>query len=93
MPQVLLTHRMGQPLASVQGRVIYTLAGGSVFALDASTGDVLWRRFVGYETTLLPQPIALNQPGADALAVDQRQQQIMRLEARTGKLIWRSGNR
>ncbi len=91
LPQVLLTHRMGQPLASVQGRVIYTLAGGSVFALDAATGDVLWRRFVGYETVLLPQPVALNQPGADALAVDQRKQQIMRLEARTGKLIWSLG--
>jgi outer membrane protein assembly factor BamB len=71
--------------------VIYTLAGGSVFALDASTGDVLWRRFVGYETTLLPQYIALNQPGADALAVDQRRHRILRLEARTGKLIWDLG--
>ena len=91
LPQVLLTHRMGQPLASVQGRVIYSLAGGSVFALDAATGDVLWRRFVGFDTVSLPQPIALNQPGADALVVDQRKQQIMRLEARTGKMIWSLG--
>ena len=88
LPQVVLSHRMGQPLASVLNRVVYTLAGGSIFALDASTGDVLWRRFVGFETTHGPLPLS-PLPGADALAVDQRRQEIMRLEARTGKLLWR----
>ncbi len=87
-PQVLLAHRVGEPIASIQNRVVTAVAGGSIFALDASTGDVLWRRFVGDETTLRPQSLFPNQPDSDLLAVDQRQQQIMRLEARTGKLRW-----
>lgn len=87
-PRVLLAHVGGQAVAGVSDYVAYVLVGGNVFALDASTGDVLWRRFVGVETLTHPLPLS-NQPGADALVVDRRGQALLRLAARTGKLIWR----
>ena len=88
-PHIVLSHRMGQAIAGVIDHVVYTLAGGCVFALDASTGDVLWRRFVGFETNMHPLPLSAAAPGSDAIAVDQRRQEVMRLEAKTGKLLWR----
>ncbi len=88
-PHIVLSHRAGQTIASVIDHVVYTLAEGNVFALDASTGDVLWRRFVGFETIWQPQPLAAATPGSDAVVVDQRSGEVMRLQARTGTLVWR----
>ncbi|MHB8970355.1 MAG: outer membrane protein assembly factor BamB family protein [Pirellulaceae bacterium] len=88
-PHALLAHRVGQAIANVIGRTVYTLAGGSVMALDATSGDVLWRRFVGFETSIQPLPLSPNAPGSDAIAVDQRRHDLMRLDAKTGKLVWR----
>ncbi len=88
-PHVVLSHRVGPAIANVTGQVVYTLASGSVFALDVTTGDVLWRRFVGFDTTIPPLPLSVSVPGSDAIAVDQRRQELMRLEAKTGKLVWR----
>jgi hypothetical protein len=86
-PHVVLAHRTGTALDSLAGRVVYTLAGGCVFALDGATGDVLWRRYVGCETTVPPQPLEAT-AAADAIAADQRRNELMRLEARTGKVVW-----
>ncbi len=88
-PTVVLSHRIGQAVGGVVDYVVYVLSGGSVFALDASTGDLLWRRFVGLETTSYPQPLSTSVALSDAIAVDQRSQEVLRLEAKTGKLIWR----
>ncbi len=87
-PHALLSNRTGQPIPELAGQTVYTLAGGSVFALDASTGAVLWRRFVGLETTIPPRPVAPD-PGADAIAIDQRSHELLRLEAKSGKPVWR----
>lgn len=87
-PRVVLSHRMGTPIASVKGHVVFVLADGAVFGLDASTGDVLWRRFVGFETTSQPIPLSTNATGADALVVDRRSHSVMRLDGRTGGVLW-----
>lgn len=87
-PGVILSHGRGQPVPGVNDYVAFVLVNGSVFALDAATGDVLWQRFVGMETTTFPIAVS-NSPNADAIVVDRRTQDIMRLEARTGKLLWR----
>ncbi len=86
---VVLSHRMGQAVGGVADYVVYVLAGGSIFALDASSGDVLWRRFVGLETTTFPQPLSNAAALSDAIAADQRTQEVLRLDAKTGTLVWR----
>ena len=85
---VILANRLGKAAKGVQGELAYVLAGGAVYGLDAASGGILWRRFVGYETTYHPQPIN-DQPGADCLVVDSRRQELMRLNAKTGDLVWR----
>ncbi len=86
---IVLSHRMGQAVGGVTDYVVYVLAEGSIFALDASTGNVLWRRFVGMDTTMYPQSLSTAAPRSDAIAVDQRSQELMRLDAQSGKLLWR----
>lgn len=83
-------------LASLAGRSIPALAGeihpvlvrGAVYMIDVSTGQVLWRRFVGYETQVTP--IWVNERGGDVILADQRLHEILRVEGRTGRLIWRA---
>ncbi|MCO6455685.1 MAG: PQQ-binding-like beta-propeller repeat protein, partial [Pirellulaceae bacterium] len=85
---VVLANRLGKSLAGVDGQVAYVLAKGAAYGLEASSGRVLWRRFVGYETTYHPRPIS-GEPGADCLLVDQRRNEILRIGATTGDLVWR----
>jgi outer membrane protein assembly factor BamB len=85
---VIVAHQMGQAVGGVNGHLVYVLAAGSVFAFDASTGHVLWRRFVGVETTTHPTPVS-NAAAADVIVVDRRRQEVMRLTAQDGKVVWR----
>jgi outer membrane protein assembly factor BamB/TolA-binding protein len=81
------------PLDDLQGRVVCVAAEGAAYGLDAATGKVLWRRFIGYPKSvqnIAPPPMPVNsEPGADVLAVDTAQNEVLRLEALSGKLQWR----
>ena len=76
-----------------KGHVIYALAEGAAYGLDAATGKVLWRRFVGYQANgrgLGVPPVPLdNKPGGDALLLDAAAGALLRVEATSGKLRWR----
>ena len=83
-----LASRSGKNAPGIEGQTICVLASGAVSAVDASSGNLLWRRPAGSQATT--QPIAVSgQPGADALLVDARQQELCRVNTRTGKLRWR----
>lgn len=86
--RVVLAATNGPGMTGVEGRQVLVLARGAVYGLDAVTGRVLWRRFVGFETKVPPQLLS-NQPGADALLVDGRRNELVRVNAATGKLVWR----
>lgn len=72
----------------VDGRVVYALAEGAAYGLDAAGGRVLWRRFVGYDTQVVPIPL---QPAAagDCLLVDSVRHELLRADSRTGQIRWR----
>jgi outer membrane protein assembly factor BamB len=57
---------------------------GAIYGIDVSSGQVLWRRYVGTGVSAPPAVI-----GDDLLVIDSRFQELMRLDARTGHLIWR----
>ena len=69
----------GAPLA-------YTLADGFVYAIDGLNGAPIWHRAVGLSAPFPPQPIP---GGTTVLTVDTRHQELIRLDARTGALLWR----
>lgn len=81
------------PLDDLQGRVVCVAAEGAAYGIDAATGKLLWRRFIGYPKSvqnIAPPPMPVSsEPGADVLAVDSAQNEVLRLESLTGKLQWR----
>lgn len=87
--RVVLGIRSGNGVASLKGRVVSVLAGGSVYGLDAGTGQTLWRRFVGYGTKAHPIPVS-NQPEADLLVTNSQQKELARVKALTGEVVWRA---
>lgn len=66
----------------------FATASGSITALNAATGEPLWRRMVGPASTLSPFHLAGASAG-DALIADNDRQELLRIESATGKLRWR----
>jgi outer membrane protein assembly factor BamB len=88
MATIILAPRTGEAAAGVEpGQVAFALAGGAAYALDAATGRVLWRRFVGADTTFVPS--AVETGGGDAILVDSIRNEVLRVESATGRLRWR----
>ncbi len=82
--QVALASRSGKGAPGSESQTVFFLARGSVYGLKATTGEVLWRRFVGYETLTHPQ-----QSGTDVIVVDGHRNELLRLQGQTGELAWR----
>jgi outer membrane protein assembly factor BamB len=81
------------PLSGVAEFRVFAVAGGAVYGLEASQGKVLWRRDVGFEANVQgpqfpPTPVS-ERPGADPLLVSRARQEVLRVEASTGKIRWR----
>ena len=93
-PAVCIAQRaLYKKVGGVKGKVVFVLAEGAVYGLDAAGGSVLWRRAVGYNTNAQrpnfpPMPISKG-PGSDALLVDVKAQALVRVEAASGKIRWR----
>ncbi len=66
--------------------IVYALADGIAYGLDAATGTPLWQRPVGLGSPYAPQAI----PGdPTVLVIDARHDELLRLDARSGRLVWR----
>lgn len=86
--EVVMAVRRGAKAPGVAGRLIHVLAGGAVYGVDAETGDTLWRRFVGFDTSYVPRPLTAD-PDSDVLVADSVRHEVLRVEGRSGKLRWR----
>jgi outer membrane protein assembly factor BamB len=70
----------------VTEELVYAQADGLAYALDSSSGAPVWQRAVGLASPFPP----LSVPGdPTVLVVDARHNELLRLEASTGKLVWR----
>ncbi|MEE8450643.1 MAG: PQQ-binding-like beta-propeller repeat protein, partial [Thermoguttaceae bacterium] len=89
----LVQQTVQTPVPNVAGRIVLAGASGAVYGLDASNGNVLWRRFLGFGSNGRGPdffPILISDaPGADALLVAPSRNELMRVESATGKLRWR----
>lgn len=86
--QVVVAARDAARPTGLTGETAYVLVEGAVYGLDAGTGRILWRRWVGYETLVTPQALG-GQTGADAIVIDSHRGELLRLAAENGKLVWR----
>jgi hypothetical protein len=66
--------------------IAYALADGFAYALDAATGAPLWQLPVGLASPFAPQPVPAD---STVLVVDARHNELLRVDARSGKLVWR----
>ncbi|MGC8638318.1 MAG: PQQ-binding-like beta-propeller repeat protein [Isosphaeraceae bacterium] len=65
---------------------VYGLADGLAYCLDGVTGSPVWQRPVGLASPFPPRAV----PGdPTVLVADARHNELLRLEAATGKLLWR----
>jgi hypothetical protein len=62
---------------------------GLAYGLDGTTGAPLWQIPVGLSAPFPPQAVAGG--GPTALVVDARHDELLRVDGRTGALIWRQG--
>lgn len=88
-------------VAVEKGKLRFVVAQGTVYGLDASTGKLLWRRFVADDPAPAngkleaPKPLAVSAlpvadpAGSDVAIRDPIHRQILRLKGRTGGLVWR----
>ncbi len=82
----LVLRNAGAKPSATEGPLVFALADGMAYAIDGSTGAPVWQVAVGESSPFPPQVI----PGASALLVfDSRHQELVRLDLRTGGLVWR----
>ena len=68
------------------GPMVFALADGMAFGVDGTTGTPIWQVSVGVSSPFPPQPVA-GHPAV--LAFDARHAGLLRLDLRTGSLVWR----
>lgn len=67
--------------------MVFALAEGFAYGLDAGQGKPLWHHPVGTASPFPPVLVAGSPPSA--LVIDAREQTLLRVEARTGRVLWR----
>lgn len=88
--QILTGTTVGTPIESLRGEVLPVLAEGAVYGVDAGSGALLWRHFVGLSTTI--QPRWVNEDDRKNLLVcDQERHLVMSVDGVSGKVAWTAG--
>lgn len=76
-----------------EGHVIFVLAEGAAYGLNAASGEILWRRPAGFaqstQTGAFPPKAITEKAGSDAIMVDAERNEVLRVEAATGRPRWR----
>ena len=72
---------------SSQGRSVFAIGIDSVFALDADTGDPIWRQPVGADSPFAPIAIKGTEPGV--LVFSTLSGELQLLSQKDGRLLWR----
>lgn len=86
--QVVTAKVNGESAPGVAGVAVPFLIRGAVYSFDAGTGQVLWRRPVGQDNQVHPQRVS-QEPTADVILVDSSSQELVRVDGKTGRLVWR----
>lgn len=83
----VLGNQTGSTARSLEGTVVFVKVKGSVYGLEGSTGEILWRKYVGREFKNEPLRVG-NTSQVDALICQPEKGQIARIDGRTGEAKW-----
>ena len=83
---IVLAATTGKPVNTLRGESLSVLVDGAVYGFNASSGDVLWRKFVGLQTQFQPKRFDV-----DSLIVsDLLRNEVSRIRADSGDVVWRA---
>jgi len=89
----LAARNAARPAPIVEDRVLCAIVNGAAYGLDATSGEVRWRRFLGFPTSPsipAPPPVPVtSEPQSDLLLAAPGDRELLRVEAATGRLRWR----
>lgn len=89
IPAAVLVNSQGSAVDELQGNLVYVNALGAVYCLEASTGNVLWRQYVGRDVS--NQPIRLSDaPDSDTLVTRSTAGIIQRFSGTDGSSVWKA---
>jgi outer membrane protein assembly factor BamB/outer membrane biosynthesis protein TonB len=83
---IALVDRTGDAASGASGNAIFNVSG-SVYGVDAASGKVAWRRYIGMESTGVPA--LLSGSPADLAIIDRRTHDLLRIKASDGSIAWR----
>ncbi len=89
LKSVALANRIGEKQDALNGQIYYARSQGSVFALGADDGRILWRQFVGYRDQFPPLPMGAN-PEDGVLLSDGERLEVQKWDGASGKPVWRA---
>ncbi|MBL9124483.1 MAG: protein kinase [Planctomycetaceae bacterium] len=79
----------GESRAATDTPVVLGLAGGSVWGVESATGNLLWRRHVGFDVQWLPLATAADKQH-DLILTDTVRSAVTRVNRQTGAVVWRT---
>ncbi len=86
-PVSFITHTRTRSDQESEFRTIFGIVKGCCYGVDSATGAPIWRRCIGLDSPFFPIPIATATPGV--LVFDTNRRELVALEERSGKLLWR----
>lgn len=86
-PAIGIFHTRTRTDEASQGRVAFIMAKDCCYAADTVTGELVWRRVVGFNSPFFPVMTSGAVPGL--LIFDGYHQSLICCQPTTGKLIWR----
>ena len=82
---VVLSSPTGTAITSLEDEVVPIVVDGAAYGFNAGNGSLVWRHFVGQQTTMAP--IALD--AEHTLIVNQKDHDLICVKTQTGELVWR----
>ena len=70
-----------------QGKIVFVTAKDSCYAIDPATGELVWRRVIGFRTPFFPVLSVGSQ--SVVLLFDTRTNSLLACQMSTGRLIWK----
>lgn len=84
---VIVATRSGGTAGNSEGVVAF-LVDGAVYGVSISDGKILWRKFVGQQTSI--HPIWADEERTQLLVFDERDHSMAKLNAADGETLWRT---